>query len=166
MPVPDGALELARPLRHPATGELFDLATIETDQLARARAELIDLRHRLDEFSALLDAELVPRMDRENTHTLRAGGYKLVSPPATVVDWNEAQLSMELQVLVDTGRLSQGAANKALKRVVEYKPQPGELKKLMTNADPEVRRAIEACRDERPNLNRRVKITPERNITR
>lgn len=152
----------ARTVLHPATGEVLDLEAADNVDLADQRIGAVELRRLLDEFTATLDAEVIRRMDHENTLTLRAGPWKMTGDGTEVTTWDSAQLSLELEALVQAGRLARGAAQKALEVVVSYKPKAAELKKLAKHADPEVRTAVEACRTVGPNPRRRVRVALDR----
>jgi hypothetical protein len=144
---------------HPFTGEAVDLDA-PTETLGRYRLELVDLRHRLDEFAATIDEELVHRMDQENARTLQAGPYTLKTTAPETTRWDVPALGLILEALANENRISRRAVTSALEQVVTYKPVATELRKLATHADPEVRNAIQACRTITPDRRRRVTVTP------
>ena len=147
-------------LLHPITGEVLGPAA-PLSSLAHARWELIDLKRQIDAFTRDLDDEIARRADFEGTGTLHAGIYTLTVPKPTKTGWDEHELGIALEALVNDGRISRAKAQRALEKVVTYKPKPVELNQLLTHADPEVAQTIAACQHD-VEQNRRVSVKVRR----
>jgi hypothetical protein len=107
-------------LVHPATAEILDLANAETEQLATAIAEADMLQGRLRDFTGAVSDELLARMDRGASWTVRAGGYEITapSPDAGTSGFDADALEAGLSGLVADGTVSADAAAAALERTV------------------------------------------------
>jgi hypothetical protein len=110
------------PIPHPTTGEVLDLATASTGQLARVIAELEETRRRLAEFERTVEDVLVEHMDREAMFTLHVDDgdshYEVKAPSATAGNtvYPEDLLRAELDGLIAAGTITPDAASRALHR--------------------------------------------------
>lgn len=115
------------------TGEVLVLEDAPDEQLAAFCTNLQDLRAELGEAEALVHQELVARLDRNASWTLRVGDPEssaqweitAPSPTAGTESYPEVELEVELAGLVDEGTISPDAADAALERVVVVKVTPG-----------------------------------------
>jgi hypothetical protein len=152
--VPQGAETVVKP----ATGESLDLTVAEWPDLARIRAGIVEIGHRMDELARMLDSEMARRLDRDNERSLTVGGYQLrVNAPLRDA-WDVPALMRVLTELVNDGILAKGAAQRAIKSEVSHKPVAVEVKKLLTHDDPRVRERIAECHTT-VNAKRTVSVT-------
>lgn len=122
-PETDTALEIA----HPQTGEIVNVAVAETDDLAEIVGRVIpELRDQLGDIAAVIDQELLQRLDRRGEWTLRVGDprdgiqweIKAPSPTAGATTYDVDELRGGLRALVDDGTIDDDAARAALARKV------------------------------------------------
>lgn len=143
---------------HPGTGEVIDLANSTTSSLADYRLELIEAKRALDGFAEDLDVELARRIDLEAVRKVQVGGYDLEVQAPSYVEYDVPRLTIVLEALVQDGRISRGAAERAIKTKVEHSPVQRELNRLLTHADAEVRESVARCRSDVPRTRRRVTV--------
>lgn len=134
---------------HPATGEVIDLATATTEDLAAGVAQVDKLRRELTDFESALGGELLARLDRGAKWTLRAGDpkgevqweVKAPSPTAGTVSYDPRVLERELASLIEAGVVSEEAAGAAVARTltvvvrVPFAVNLDELAKLVEGVD-------------------------------
>lgn len=109
---------------HPTTGEVLDLKAAPTEGLAAAVDYAADLRRQLQEFESALGDELVARLDRAASWTLRCGPpdglvqyeVKAPSPEAGTTAYDEHAMEQELRALLERGTIAPEAAQAALER--------------------------------------------------
>ena len=159
----DGALPAEPPpgfALDPITGEVLELGLRDSEHLAEFRDRLGELKRVIDATLVEVDSELTNRLDVDNRRSSRFGPWevKTEAPLATV--WDVGHLGLELEALVQAGKLSRAAANAALVPQPRPAPKPSaaELKKLLAHADPDVVDAVEACRHAEPRPRRRVTV--------
>ena len=144
----------------PVSGEVVELGLRDSEHLAEFRDRLGELKRVIDATLVEVDSELTTRLDLDNRRSSRFGGFevKTEAPLATV--WDVGHLGLELEALVQAGKLSRAAAAAALKQPEPEPPKPvaAELKKLLAHADPDVVDAVEACRHAVPRQRRRVTV--------
>jgi|tagenome__1003787_1003787.scaffolds.fasta_scaffold20860149_2 hypothetical protein len=143
---------------HPATGEVLDLAEATTTDLADWRIGLIDLRRALDSLASDLDQEIANRLDYEGKRSARIGAFDIAVDAPTVVAFDVYQLGIELEALVQDGRISRAVAERAIKTEVKRSAVMRECNALLRHADSEVRGAIERVRTENERQRRYVKV--------
>lgn len=143
---------------HPATGEVLDLAEATTTDLADWRLGLIDLRRALDSLASDLDQEIGNRLDYEGTRSARVGAFDITVDAPTVVEFDVYRLGIELEALVQDGRISRAVAERAIKTEIKRSAVVRECKALERHADSEVRSAIERVRTEHERPRRYVKV--------
>lgn len=113
-------------VHNPATGEVIDLRSADTEQLASVLDGVADMTGRLRDFAAIIDAELLDRLDRGAKWTLRVGDpasghqfeIKAPSPDAGTEAYDTEQLEAELSTLIADGVIAEPAAEGALERTV------------------------------------------------
>jgi hypothetical protein len=140
------------------TGESLDLTVAEWPDLARIRAGIVTLAHRMDELSRMLDSEMARRLDLGNSRSVTVGDYELRVNAPLVDAWDVPALMRTLTTLVNEGLLTKGAAQSAIKTEVSHKPVAREVKKLLQHDDPRVRDRIAECHSTIP-ARRRVTVT-------
>jgi hypothetical protein len=108
----------------PTTGEIVDLRTAPTEELAAVDAGLQDTQVQIGEAKGAISDELVARLDRSAAWTLLVGDptgdrqFEIKAPsPAAGADVYAPDLLREaLNELVDADTISEEAAAKALQR--------------------------------------------------
>jgi hypothetical protein len=129
-----------------ATGELIALPDAADDALASLRDYLKDLRSRIAEANALLDTEVIRRMDQDRCWTIHAGGLTMTAPsPAPSDEWDAAGLYACLESMVADGELSERAFLAAVEEVVSYKVKHSGANALLKGGGT-VAEAVEAHR--------------------
>lgn len=120
-PEPSGADLAAQepaPPVDPLTGELCPLDG-PTDALGTFLADVREIESRLREAKAVVTAELLARMDREGTWTVRVPGMKITGEAPGRVEYDVEKLRTVVDELVAEGTISQEAAGRAVEsRVV------------------------------------------------
>lgn len=145
----------------PHTGELLALDAT-TDDLAAAIAQIRDHEAQTAEARRQLEDELLRRLDHENRRSADVGGWHLQADPPNRTDWDTEQLAIALAGLELAGVISPAAAEAALPRKVERRPDKRELTKLLNLLDDEHAQALREA--QRPSARRRrltVKAGPE-----
>ena len=110
-------------LFNPMTGEIVSLDA-PTPDIARLIADIRELESRLREAKALAGREILNRMDKQASWTLRGDDWEVVGEsPAAGVDkeWNGAALFDALKGLHDQGLLEWTAVRAAIETEVSYK---------------------------------------------
>jgi hypothetical protein len=117
-------------LVNPATGEPLSLDS-PSPELGRYLADLREFESVLREFKRLVSRELLSRMDREASWTLRADELKIVGQsPAPSEEWDGAELRQALLEHVDAGRLSVEAVDAAVETIISYKTRKAGITAL------------------------------------
>jgi hypothetical protein len=135
-----------------------------TDQLA---AYLEDKKHivsMLNEAAGIVAREIRRRMDGERTWTAHVGGFKVTAPsPEPSTDYDGEKLHASLARLEKRGDAPKGTAERAVKTVTEYKPQRGEIGKLLKGGG-KIATTIRRYTLTKPKADgdRRVSVTPKR----
>lgn len=112
-----------RQVVNPRTGELIDLDTAETVELASCMTDLQEVREQLKEIESSVSDALIERMDKAAQWTVRVGDptdkqweIKASSPTAGTETYPPDLLERELHALVARDTITETAAGKALKR--------------------------------------------------
>ncbi len=116
---------------HPATGEVTDLnGPIETLAHWLADARELDREMRIEKQR--VTDELLARMDREASYTLRAGDLEIKGDgPKPPVEYDAVELREALQEYVDAGVITADALERAVERQpITYKPRAQGLQAL------------------------------------
>jgi hypothetical protein len=109
---------------HPGTGEVLDLATAGTDEIAEAVWILREQVQRLRDWQRIAGEEILRRMDQSAKWTLHEGQYTLKGDsPAPTREVDLEPLRRELSQLIDEGKVAATAAERALEAKVVYKPK-------------------------------------------
>lgn len=123
-------LELPRQFLNPLTGEALTLASPDED-LARWLADIREVESVIRENKKIVQREILSRMDRSASWTVRVPGFKLTGQsPAPVEEWDGVELRTALLGLVDEGLLTIEAVDGAVETVVAYKPRKAGIVKL------------------------------------
>ena len=125
----------------PMVGEVVDLATAGTDDLADAIDRIRGLESQLRAAKRQLADEAVERMDTACAWTLTGEDWKLSAPSPGRIEWDAERLAAVLARLVIDGKVPREAAEQAI--VVEPKVKQAGLQKLMKR--PDLRDDLEAC---------------------
>jgi hypothetical protein len=113
-------------IHNPATGEVLDLTGAETVDLAAAMTGLADLRADLRTYEQAIEREILRRLDRDATWTLRVGEptadrqFEITapSPTAGTEGFDARTLQAELEQLIERGTITEQAAAGALARTL------------------------------------------------
>jgi hypothetical protein len=131
----------------PSTGELVDLSSLATDEIAGQLTTFTELVAEIGRFKRAASDELASRLDHEGRRSAFVGDYRIeVSAPTEKV-WDMARLQRTLDEFVERGLLSNEKAQRCL-RVKDPEPVWGELKTLLS--DPRVAPEISLCFEEAP----------------
>lgn len=111
---------------HPITGEALELAEASPEQLADWIDAATEITNAIGDRRALVDRELVRRLDQNASWTLRVGSpdgdyqleIKAPSPSAGTTLVDTKALEDELRALIERGTISVEGAASALKRQV------------------------------------------------
>jgi hypothetical protein len=107
----------------PLTGEALDL-NAPTGELAQAFDRIRDLERELKETRDQISRELIGRMDKRASWTLREDGFKVSAPsPAPKTEYDGYELHQVVQSLVAEGLIDGEAAEEAVEIRVEYRPR-------------------------------------------
>lgn len=147
---------------HPVSGEVLELETATTTDVAEALARLGDLYNDLAAFKTRLVDEIAGRMDKANARTETVGNYKIeVNAPRTEA-YPVPTMRQALQELVDAGALEASVLDRVITTPEPKEPEPRvelrEVNKLKRHGDPRVQAAIARVRDVQP-ARRTAKIT-------
>jgi hypothetical protein len=118
-----------------ATGELVDVRGETTERLASYIDDLGELRAQLAEGEAVVNDELLQRLDRDAAWTQRIGDFELKapSPTAGTESYDAEVLEGELRILIANETISEEAAGAACRRQltlcleVPWDADPGDL---------------------------------------
>lgn len=149
---------MTRPLILRSTGEVLDLDTMATDDLAARVDEIRELRDRLADADREISDELLARMDRRGEWTAEVGDWRVQgSSPETAIDYDPDALEQALGALQGAGLIDADAAADAFRVTVTRRPSKSRINRLLKLGG-EVAERIAATRIEgsRP---RRVKVT-------
>jgi hypothetical protein len=144
---------------HPATGELLDLSA-PTEDLARWLTEARELDEAMRTEKRRVVAELLDRMDRDASYTIRVGSLELKGDgpePPTVYDGES--LRHALQAYVDAEVISPEALDRAVEVVPTYKPRANGLKALLRQGGA-LAQTVLAHAQPKENYERRVSVKP------
>ena len=125
----------------PLTGEVVDLASAGTDDLADAIDRIRDLESQLRAAKRQLADEAITRMDRHVCWTLAGKDWKLSAPSPGRVEWDAEKVAATLARMVVDGRVPREAAELAV--VVEPKVKAAGLNTLLKR--PDLKDELEAC---------------------
>ncbi len=131
-----GATELERTVIssqvvHPGTGEVLSVRDAQDDQLARFMDEIRDYESRLREAKAIVNREMLRRLDLDGKWTRPAGQYTVSAPsPAPGEEFDGEALLTDLWGLVDAEEITSDAAERAVRREIVYKPQMAGIRAL------------------------------------
>jgi hypothetical protein len=146
-------------LVHPATGEILSLDA-DTADLARWLVEARELDEAMRAEKKRVVAELLARMDREASYTLRAGDLEIKGDgPAPPDEYDAQPLREALTEYVEAEVISIDALDRAVEIVPTYKPRANGLKALLRQGG-DLARTIEAHRHPKENHDRRVSVKP------
>lgn len=125
----------------PMVGEVVDLATAGTDDLADAIDRIRDLEGQLRAAKRQLADEAIQRMDREVNWTLTGEDWKLSAPSPGRVEWDAEAVAATLARMVIDERVPREAAEQAVavKPVVKVAGLNALLKR------PDLKDELEAC---------------------
>lgn len=144
----------------PLTGEALDLNGPDGD-LAAAFDQVRDLERQLAEARRVIGDELIRRMDRAASWTLRVGDFKVSAPsPEPKIEFDVESLRAVLADLVAEGVISSEAAAGALRPEVTYKPSVRGIN-AVRKLGLEVAARLDGCAVEKPK-DRRVRVEIER----
>lgn len=109
-------------------GEILDLADAETERIAELVIDIDDARQRFADVEQIASDELVRRLDRRASWTLRVGDptvrqfeIKTSSPTAGTTAYDASLLEQELRTLVDRQTIDAEGAALALDRTLTIK---------------------------------------------
>jgi hypothetical protein len=138
----------------PVTGELVDLSTATTTDLAAAVLEAREVASVCRRFIAAAGDVLGDRLDYEGVASTTVGEWGVAVGPATERVWDYEKLEATLDRLVTDEVISAEKADKC----VRHKPEVrwSEIKRLLES--PRTREAVEACYEDRPVSSRRVTV--------
>lgn len=155
-------LEPNRPLPpNPQTGELLELATAPTADLAAWLDAVRWMEGEQRDAKRQVQAEIIKRMDTDASYTLREGDYELSGDsPKPVEVFDVEPLAADLDDLVAEGIISADARARVIVETVERKVALREIRKLM-NLGGVVASVVERHRTEAPR-ERRVRVKRNR----
>lgn len=137
----------------PTTGEVIDLASAPTDELAVVLDKIKAHTDAVTDFRRDVADEMLRRMDKRGVWTVHLGGVKVTgASPAAVEYENIGAMWRKLRALVHAGELEEDAIDDAVTTKTEWTVKArgiNALKKL-----PAARAIIEA--HERPSSKRRA----------
>jgi hypothetical protein len=124
------------------TGELVDVRGETMERLARYITDLFELRSQLSEQEEVVQRELLNRLDKGASWTVRVGDFELkaASPTAATEAYDPMGLDAALDHLVLSDEISEAAADGALMRgvvievVVPRSASPEEIVDKLSNA--------------------------------
>lgn len=119
----------------PVTGEVLTLASPDAD-LAQYMADIRELESQIREHKALINRELLARLDKRRNWTLHLeGGLKLSAPSDEPgEEWDGAGLHEALCRLTDEELITEEAVDAAVEIVTEYKVKKAGVNALRKNA--------------------------------
>lgn len=119
---------------NPVTGEVLSLDS-PTEDLGAYLADIRDLESRIREEKAIVNRELLARLDKQRKWTLPLGNGLKISAPSDEPgeEWDGAQLHEALCDLADDEVITTDAINAAVEIVVEYKVRKAGLNALRKN---------------------------------
>jgi hypothetical protein len=126
--VPTTSIQLV----NPSTGELVELDG-PTETLAHFLADMREHESLCKEAKALVNREMLNRLDRQAKWTLYVGDLKLSSPSKEqeeVEEFDGPALHEALYALVDEGLITVEAADAAVETVTSYVPKKAGIKQL------------------------------------
>lgn len=152
----DGAVSLV----HPQSGELLDLSTAKSGEIAAWIEAIRDWESSARAARQFASAELHERMDRAASWTLRDGVYEVKGESPERVEYDVDELRRVLDALRDSGKITADAAAGAIKEEVVYKASKRGINALLKLGGA-VADAVRSC--ERPNERpRRVTVSRSR----
>jgi hypothetical protein len=161
---------MTRELTIPTTGEVLDLETATTTDVALELERVDDVIGQLDEARADLKAELIARLDRSNRRSAEVGDWRLETNAPTSEQYDVDALARNLEPLVGDGKLdARRSPTSSNTPEAEATGVPTvdkrALNTLKRHPDPRVVRAIAQARTIVPNR-RTLKLTPRGEATR
>jgi hypothetical protein len=131
----------------PSTGELVDLSSMATDEIAGQLTMFAELVKEIGRFKHAAFDELAARLDHEGRRSAFVGEYRIEVTAPVEKRWDMRRLQQTLDAFVERGLLSSEKAQRCL-RVREPEPVWGELRTLLS--DPRVAPEISLCFEEVP----------------
>jgi len=108
----------------PQTGAELDLSLCSDATLANLRDMIRDAEDEQRQAKRQIDGEVLARMDRNASWTLKVPGFELSAPsPAEKSEFDAPALHADLMAFVDDGLLSVEAVDAAVEQVLTYKPR-------------------------------------------
>lgn len=150
----------------PASGESKPLHAVETDVLARVlgmvQASIDDHLRALYDAKRVLGDEVIARMDRKASWTVRAAGVEIIapSPSAGKIDWNAEKLEEILGVLVEEKLIDREAKLRAVWPDTVYKTDKRAITALLKI--PGVEERIAEARIIHPTGERKASVRVDR----
>jgi hypothetical protein len=144
---------------HPGTGQMLRLDA-PTEELATWLTEIRREEQQLREEKRRVTHELIARMDREASYTLRTGDLEIKGDrPTPPLDYDAPGLYEKLREYVEAEVITQEALHRAIEPVVTLKAHARGLDALRRLGGPIVE-VIEQHAQPRENYERRVNIKP------
>lgn len=151
---------------NPATGESKPLHSTEPEVIARVlgmvQASIDDHLRALYDAKRVLGNEVIGRMDRKASWTVRAPGVEITapSPDRGAHDWDAEKLDGILSNLVDENIIDRSAKLRAVWPDTVYKTDKRAIAALLKI--PGVAERVAEARIENPPSDRKVKVTVDR----
>ena len=144
----------------PVTGQELDL-NLPDETLALLFDQIRELESEAKVCRDAISEELIRRMDRNASWTVRGGGFKVSAPsPAPKTEYDASALNVALKQLVSEGLISNDAWDAAIVPVVTLKPHVAKLNALKKLGG-RVREVIEGC-ETQVERSRRVTVAMDR----
>lgn len=131
---------------HPLTGEALELRAPTTD-LAAAIDQAKEMEGALREYKRAIADEILRRMDHEGTWTARLGPYKVTGDGPRQPTYDGERLRSALERLVQVGRISERAMEKAVELVTDYKVKKAGINALL-KLGPDVAAAVRGAEEQ------------------
>lgn len=131
MTLPRNDIARAVQFANPTTGEVLTLDSPDVD-LSRYLADIREFESVLREHKALVNRELLSRLDKSANWTRHLeGGLKLSSPSSEPsIEYDAEPLYWALQGYLERGELAPEAVDAAVEQVVTYKAKAAGVKRL------------------------------------
>ncbi|MCW3018622.1 MAG: hypothetical protein JWN10_930 [Solirubrobacterales bacterium] len=144
---------------HPSTGEVLDLDA-STEDLARWLVEARQLDEAMRAEKRRVVSELLARMDRDASYTLRVGDLELKGDgPAPPMEYDAVELRAALSEFVEAEVISSDALDRAIEDEQKLRPRVNGLKALMRQGGP-LAETIERYAHPKEGHERRLSVRP------
>lgn len=158
--------ELAPPATatDPITGEVYELATADTLQLAEALDVSAEWKRKLDEFRRDVSDEVLTRMDHDTRYSAAVGHFKIKGDGPRTGDYDGETLHTGLAKLVRAGVISDSAMEAAVEIETSYKVKKRGVNALakLAGSKPEIAALLkDAHRDDHRPRRVTVSIDPD-----